>query len=1001
MNIRNPRLLRVALILAIPSAFVSHGAVIPGVTIQSVSSEFVSGTDQRRATNLVNGSGLFGDAHTTVAQGAMWLTSPTTTNAFTNAFVTFDLGSVHTLDQMKVWNYNEAGTLTQRGIQLADLLTAGEDLVFTTNFPGVLFNRAPGAFTNFAQTINLGGIPARYVRLNVLTNHYVSGAAENRAGLSKVQFIDNSVAPTLLFASRSFSGDRVTVLFSEPMLASTATSATNYSIRSGADTATIFSVAMDSFPDRVVLQTSTLDSNQVYTLTANNVRDAANISGIPTDSEVAIEPELALWLKADSGVTADANGFVSQWTDQSGNGNHALQTNSVSMPTLLSGALNANPVLHFDGVTNFLEIADSPGLLIRGDLTIYAVALFEDYANFNGIIAKTLANQPAPFDFYLNRSTTGPLRFIRGNGSGNSTVSGTTTPVAGQYYILSAVVNGTNGTQYLNGAVNGSGPLIAGVGDGGRPVRIGTRDDFATRLKGTLAEVILIRGAVSFAERTAIDNYLGNKYGIPVVSLNITQQPAAAQQPEGRSATFTVSVTANSSQISYQWQKNLVDIPGATNATYTTPTLTLADNNGSYRVRVSIPGTSLLSDSAKLTVLLDQEPPTLLSAGKTLWSPSEIVVVFSESMSVASATNAESYSLDNGATVTAAAAGGTPDKVILSTSGLADGVSYSLTVQNVQDMFNNTIVQTSVPVGFYPALPVLWLKADAGVTADGFGRVSEWDDQSGNFNHATQFSGTDLMPILVTNGFNGQPAIHFDGTNSYLLCPSSASLAITGDMSVYAVARFTDFANFNGIVGKTSLNIPAPYDFYTLQGFGNLRFYRGNGGANAQVASGGAPSLGVPHVISVTMQATNVAHFLDGQANGTGVLVTSIGDNGDPLGIGTRNDLGTKMKGDLAEIMIFDAALLDADRQAIDAYLGAKYGIVVGALPMISLPAISGSNIVLSWPAAGVNFMLESTPNLSASSWAPVTNAVTSSGGVNSVTVNATNAQQFYRLHKP
>src|SRR5690349_3913473 len=161
-----------AIFLALPFESVMHAAIIRNVTITNVYSEFVSGTDLRTATNLLNGSGLFGDHHTVSPQGCMWLTSTPTPPAgdFTNAFVTFDLGSLHTLDRMKVWNYNEAGNLTRRGIQRADILTAGEDFVFTTAFSNVFFERAPGVFTNFGQTISLGGLQARYVRFNVITN---------------------------------------------------------------------------------------------------------------------------------------------------------------------------------------------------------------------------------------------------------------------------------------------------------------------------------------------------------------------------------------------------------------------------------------------------------------------------------------------------------------------------------------------------------------------------------------------------------------------------------------------------------------------------------------------------------------------------------------------------------------------------------------------------------------------------------------------------------------
>ena len=130
------------------------------------------------------------------------------------------------------------------------------------------------------------------------------------------------------------------------------------------------------------------------------------------------------------------------------------------------------------------------------------------------------------------------------------------------------------------------------------------------------------------------------------------------------------------------------------------------------------------------------------------------------------------------------------------------------------------------------------------------------------------------------------------------------------------------------------------------------------------------------------------------------VLATTLADNGDSLYVGSRGDLFTKMKGDFAEIMIFGAALADADRAAIDAYLGAKYAIVVGALPAIVVGPIAGGNILLSWPTS--SFILESAPDLAGANWTAITNGIVSAGGTSSFTVNATSGgQQFFRLHKP
>src|ERR1700761_3956897 len=142
-------------------------AIIPGVTIQAVSSQYSNGgSDQRTATNLVNGCGLFGNDHTYNITGSGWLTSDNTPGAYSNAFVVFDLGAVHTLSQIKVYNYDEGApnaSGSSNGVQRADILFGTDPGVYTATNPDVFFNKAPGGtsatpnFSDFSQKFNVGG----------------------------------------------------------------------------------------------------------------------------------------------------------------------------------------------------------------------------------------------------------------------------------------------------------------------------------------------------------------------------------------------------------------------------------------------------------------------------------------------------------------------------------------------------------------------------------------------------------------------------------------------------------------------------------------------------------------------------------------------------------------------------------------------------------------------------------------------------------------------------
>ena len=80
----------------------------------------------------------------------------------------------------------------------------------------------------------------------------------------------------------------------------------------------------------------------------------------------------------------------------------------------------------------------------------------------------------------------------------------------------------------------------------------------------------------------------------------VTQDPVGGLRPVGSNITFTVIATGTE-PLSYQWQKNGVDLTGATATNYAAANLTVADS-GSYTVVVSNFLSSVTSSVALLTV---------------------------------------------------------------------------------------------------------------------------------------------------------------------------------------------------------------------------------------------------------------------------------------------------------------------------------------------------------------------------------------------------------------
>lgn len=97
---------------------------------------------------------------------------------------------------------------------------------------------------------------------------------------------------------------------------------------------------------------------------------------------------------------------------------------------------------------------------------------------------------------------------------------------------------------------------------------------------------------------------------------SITTHPASQTVTAGQPVTFTVA--ANGQNLSYQWQRNTVNIPNATQASYTLNPTALTDTGAIFRVVVSNSGGSVTSDPATLTVTANRPPTatiTLPAAG--------------------------------------------------------------------------------------------------------------------------------------------------------------------------------------------------------------------------------------------------------------------------------------------------------------------------------------------------------------------------------------------------
>ena len=190
-------------------------------------------------------------------------------------------------------------------------------------------------------------------------------------------------------------------------------------------------------------------------------------------------------------------------------------------------------------------------------------------------------------------------------------------------------------------------------------------------------------------------------------TLEITQQPQDLTVEELWPATFTIAATTDGLYPpSYQWRRGSVAIAGATGTQYTFSTL-YADNGAKFDCVVSMSGTALVKTSrvATLTVIADTVAPKVLGAGaiaKSDGTTIELGVEFSEKVDAATASAISSYTLSKG-TVTKVryypyVGELTFDAVALEVTGLVNGDTVNVTVQNVKDVKLNTMAATTKSV---------------------------------------------------------------------------------------------------------------------------------------------------------------------------------------------------------------------------------------------------------------------------------------------------------------
>jgi len=222
----------------------------------------------------------------------------------------------------------------------------------------------------------------------------------------------------------------------------------------------------------------------------------------------------------------------------------------------------------------------------------------------------------------------------------------------------------------------------------------------------------------------------------------------------------------------------------------------------------------------------------------------------------------------------------------------------------------------------------MWLDAARGVSYNSGFLVGSWNDRSPRNNDATGVSDA-TKPLWLEAGLSGRPAVRFDGNDDYLTAHSAAALLTGNDtpFTLVTVLALDTSAPEAGFAGATDNEAGYILQKACRRQNGKIR-YKAKDNSDTKEVVGATDYLTIAQVVS----------FVN-----TGA-VCSLYQNSAPIGSGDANiaavtlnyfwigkTYGTSssyFEGVIAQLLVYDRTLSDAQRERVERYLKRRYGIL-------------------------------------------------------------------------
>lgn len=212
----------------------------------------------------------------------------------------------------------------------------------------------------------------------------------------------------------------------------------------------------------------------------------------------------------------------------------------------------------------------------------------------------------------------------------------------------------------------------------------------------------------------------------------------------------------------------------------------------------------------------------------------------------------------------------------------------------------------------------LWLRGDGLVGYSDGDAVATWPDSSGNGYDAVAAGAA--RPTFDSSAIGGMPGLRFDGATDVMTSTVLSNLIAANAGTIFVVA--THLAGASGGVAGDQTNSYVSLRMLTT---GTIaRAVNHDGGfdtADKTVVSGTPYCLTWMHGGGNVYSGANDTRTasLEPTASGNTTALTGT------FGIGQI--AGTFLDGYICEVLVYNVALAEVDRQTVEAYLGAQYGL--------------------------------------------------------------------------